>query len=67
MTGISHELWHSLAAVAPVLLLAWELPHSMGVALKGKRKTKRKDEIKLSLEVTRTLYIENTPDSTKNN
>ena len=28
------RLWHRLAAVAPIPLLAWELPYATGVALK---------------------------------
>ena len=33
-------LWHRLAAVAPILLLNWELPYAMAVALKRKKKKK---------------------------
>ena len=32
-------LWYRLAAAAPILPLAWELPHAAGVATK-KKKTK---------------------------
>ena len=31
-------LWCSLAAVAPIQLLAWEPPYAMGAALKDKNK-----------------------------
>ena len=30
-------LWRSLAAVAPIQPLAWELLYAMGVALKGRK------------------------------
>ena len=33
-------LWYRLAAVAPIQLLAWELPCALGVALKSKKKKK---------------------------
>ena len=40
-------LWCRLAAVAPIWLLAWELPHAAGKALKSKKKKrKRKKEKK---------------------
>ena len=35
-------LWCRLAAAALIRLLAWELPHATGVALKTKTKTKTK-------------------------
>ena len=31
-------LWYRLAAVAPILSLAWEIPYAMGMALKGQKK-----------------------------
>ena len=31
-------LWHGLAAAAPILPLAWELPYAAGVALKSRKK-----------------------------
>ena len=34
-------LWHSLAAVAPIQPLAWELPYAMDMALKKKKKKKK--------------------------
>ena len=37
-----HELWHRLAAAPPTTPLAWELPYTTGVPLKGKKKKKRK-------------------------
>ena len=33
-------LWYRLAAIAPLGPLAWEPPHDMGVALKGKNNQK---------------------------
>ena len=33
-------LWRSLAAVAPIRPLPWELPYAVGVALKNKKKKK---------------------------
>ena len=33
--------WRRLAAAAPVQPLAWELPYTIGVALKKKRKEKK--------------------------
>ena len=55
--GIGHRrsldptlLWlYSLAATDPILLLAWELPYAMGVALKRqktKQNKKNKNETK---------------------
>ena len=38
-------LWHWPAAVAPIQPLAWELPYAAGVALKTKKKKKRKNHI----------------------
>ena len=35
-------LWHRLAAVAPILSLAWESPYAEGMALKSKNKTKNR-------------------------
>ena len=35
-------LWCSLAAVAPIQPLAWELPYAMGVAVKKKKQNKTK-------------------------
>ena len=32
------QLWCRLAAAAPILLLAWELPYATGSALKRKKK-----------------------------
>ena len=37
------------AAVAPILPLAWELPHAMGTVLKSKKKKKKKKKF-LSIE-----------------
>ena len=34
-------LWRRPAAVAPIQLLAWELPHAMRMALKTKKKSKK--------------------------
>ena len=47
-------LWHSPAATAPTLPLAWELPYATGAALeKAKRQeTKQNKVIKLSEHVT---------------
>ena len=36
-------LWCRPAAVVPVQPLAWELPHAVGVALKSKRKKKKRN------------------------
>ena len=30
-------LWYSLAAIAPIQLLAWEPPYAVGVALKRQK------------------------------
>ena len=35
-------LWHRLAAVAPIRLLAWEPPYAADVALKRQKKKKKK-------------------------
>ena len=35
-------LWHRPTAVAPIGLLAWELPYAVGEALKRKEKKKKK-------------------------
>ena len=35
-----YELWHRLAAVALIHLLAWEPPYAVGTALKSKKKKK---------------------------
>ena len=35
-------LWRRAGAVAPIGLLAWELPHAAGMALKKKKKKKKK-------------------------
>ena len=34
-------LWHRLAAVAPIRLLAWEPPYAAGAALKRQKKKKK--------------------------
>ena len=36
-------LWHRLAAVALIRSLAWEPPYAEGVALKSKKKKKKKN------------------------
>ena len=42
------RLWHhSLAAVAPIGLLAWEPPYAVGAALKNKREREREGEREL--------------------
>ena len=35
-------LWHSPGAAALIQLLAWELPHAVGVALKRQKKKEKK-------------------------
>ena len=35
-------LWHRLAAAAPILPLAWELPYAAGAAQKRKEKKRRR-------------------------
>ena len=47
--GVGHRrssdpglLWYRLVAIAPIQLLAWEPPYTMGVALKSKKTKKRK-------------------------
>ena len=35
-------LWHRLAAVTPIQLLAWEPPYATGAALKRQKKKKKK-------------------------
>ena len=37
----SLQMWHRLAAVAPLRPLAWEPPHAVGAALKKANKTKQ--------------------------
>ena len=37
-------LWLWLAAVAPIRPLAWELPHTTGMALKSKNKTNKQKQ-----------------------
>ena len=39
-------MWHKLAAAALIQLLAWELPHAAGVALKRQKKKKKRKEKK---------------------
>ena len=42
-------LWHRLAAVALILPLAWELPYTVGMALKSKKqKQTNKQKLRLS-------------------
>ena len=41
-------LWHRLAAIALIRLLAWEPPYGMGVALK-RQKTKKKERKKANM------------------
>ena len=38
-------LWHRLAAVALIQLLAWEPPYATNVALKSKKKKKKKKKV----------------------
>ena len=38
-------LWHRLAAVTPIRLLAWELPCALGAALKRQKKKKPKKHL----------------------
>ena len=38
------QLWHRLAAVAPIRPPAWELPYAMSAALKKAKKKKKKKE-----------------------
>ena len=38
------ELWYRLAAVAPIIPLAWETPYAMGAALKRQKRKKRKEK-----------------------
>ena len=45
-----HELWHRLAAAAPVQPLAWELLYAAGAALK-KKKTENLELKKIGTEV----------------
>ena len=35
-------LWHSLAATAPIIPLAWETPYAMGMALEKAQRQKKK-------------------------
>ena len=39
-------LWHRLAAVAPIVPLAWEPPYATGVALKKPKKKKKREKKK---------------------
>ena len=48
-------LWCSLAAVAPIRVLAWELPHATGVALKCKT-TKNSNEAPYCLTINTSSY-----------
>ena len=55
-------LWCGLAAVAPIRLLAWELPYSAGVALKSQKKKKKEEDSIYSLgestvQLERWLYV----------
>ena len=43
-------LWCRLAAAAPMRPLAWELPYTVGAALKRKRKKKKKKKEKRKKE-----------------
>ena len=45
-------LWHRLAVIAPIRLLAWELPCGVGAALKYQKKKKKKDYFCQSNQVT---------------
>ena len=45
-------LWCRLAAVAPVLPLAWELPYIVGAARKKKRERERKGRERKPREFT---------------
>ena len=47
------HLWHRLAAVALIQLLAWELPYARGVALKRQPPPKKK--IQKNLQNKKTL------------
>ena len=38
------QLWHRLAAAAPIQPLDWKLPYAADVALKGQRKKERRKE-----------------------
>ena len=46
-------LWHRLAAVAPTIPLAWELPYAVGAALKRQKTTTAKVNV-ASEKVLRT-------------
>ena len=50
------QLWHRLAAIAPIRPLAWEPPYAMGAALKKKQLNKKTYYIMISLDVTPLLY-----------
>ena len=43
-------LWYRLVAVAPIQLLAWELPYAMGVAIKRKSNKIHKQLIQLNIK-----------------
>ena len=52
-------LWHSLAAVAPIGLLAWESPYAAGAALKKSTKTTTKSYKQKHFEkgIKRFFYV----------
>ena len=45
-----------LCAVAPIWLLAWELPNAIGVGLKSKKKKKKKKKSNKNICVKLTNY-----------
>ena len=50
-------LWYRPVATAPIRLLAWEHPYSVGAALKRKKKKKKKRIAAYSLETGRKMLI----------
>ena len=50
-------LWNRLAAVAPIPLLAWEVPFPMGVALKSKQTNKQKHNNNKTNNIVFPFYL----------
>ena len=50
-------LWHRPPAVAPIRLLAWESPYTMGVALKSKKKKKKNSVISVIHPKASSLHV----------
>ena len=58
-------LWCRLAAVAPILPLAWELQYATGAALKKEKKKKKKERKKINYPRKRERRKEIIPEKEK--